>query len=94
MSGGQLYWHFLWTNMTAGHFRFLAFVDTNGERGHGRGLRPAQHDGHPARDGRPQIRTTLDDDDDGLYDADEVTPDEPADDEPGDVAQRRRAYLA
>jgi hypothetical protein len=72
--GNRQYWRFLWTNMTAGSFTFRANVNTNNTS------TDAIH-GYAIRNTTVILRETvtnkvadLDDDDDGLYDADENTP--------------------
>jgi hypothetical protein len=65
--GNYFYWDFLWTNMTAGSFRFYAYADTNGSR--------ASIEGFDVRNTTVILRESVDpdpddydEDDDGLYD--------------------------
>ena len=65
--GNFLYWDFLWTNMTAGQFRFVAYADTNDNR--------STVEGYDVRNARVILREMVDpdpddydEDDDGLYD--------------------------
>jgi len=67
VSGNRQYWHFLWTNMTEGAFRFTAMVDTNDDVG--------TVEASAARNTRVVFRQMVepdpedyDEDDDGLYD--------------------------
>jgi glycosidase len=72
VNGNRQLWYFLWTNMTAGQFTFVAMVDTDGntntvETLATRSIRVILRqlvDSNPA---------DFDDDDDGIYDTDETT---------------------
>jgi len=71
--GARQYWEFLWTNITAGTFHFLAMADTNDVF--------SDVEAQVLRNTRVIFRQMVpynpadyDDDDDGLYDADETTP--------------------
>ena len=73
VSGDKQYWHFLWTNMTAGYFRFVAMVDTNNDTG--------TVEAQAVRNTTVIFREMVaddpddyDDDDDGLYDNPETSP--------------------
>ena len=72
VSGTRMYWHFLWTNMTAGSFRLFAFANTNEPN-------DSVVSGQALRNITVILRETvtnnvddLDDDDDGLYDVNET----------------------
>ncbi len=74
VSNGRMYWHFLWTGMTAGKFTFYAFVNTNAPT-------TATVSGYAIRNTTVILRemvsnneADLDDDDDGIYDESENTP--------------------
>jgi len=73
VSGDKQYWHFLWTNMTAGYFRFVAMVDTNGDVGtvEAQAIRNTTVILREMVDDDPY---DYDDDDDGLYDGPENEP--------------------
>ncbi len=81
VDGDKQYWYFLWTNMTAGTFHFYAKGDTNGT--------PDSAEGSVLRNIKVILReqvepdpNDLDDDDDGLFDANESTPTELPDTNP------------
>lgn len=72
VSGNRKHWSFLWTNMVQGYFTFYAQVDTNGNT--------STIEASATRNTRVLFReivisntNDLDDDDDGLYDFNEVT---------------------
>jgi hypothetical protein len=74
VSGNRMYWHFLWTDMQPGRFTFFAYVNTNSAD-------TATQSGFTVRNTTVILReqatndvSDLDDDDDGLYDTDETTP--------------------
>ncbi|MDA0989519.1 MAG: hypothetical protein O3A51_02055 [Verrucomicrobia bacterium] len=73
-AGGRLYWNFRWTNILEGFYTYYACVNTNSadtSQAHGQHLR---HTTVVLREMATNDVSDLDDDDDGLYDADEVTP--------------------
>lgn len=72
VSGSRKHWSFLWTNMMQGYFTFYAQVDTNGNTG--------TIEASATRNTRVLFREIVasntndfDDDDDGLYDFNEIT---------------------
>ena len=71
VSGSKQYWSYLWTNMTAGYFKFVANVDTNNntntvEASATRNARVI------FRDVVASVTNDMDDDDDGLSDSNET----------------------